>query len=120
MHNHTYRIQDVATIIQDKMGKTVQMGTDGQHRAKLVILNTEDLQSITVPANTVYFGDFIIEGFKNNSVSVEFRLETKTVFLMTSTHNPSGNTVSNVLWNSKNAFTDAYAHFCGWEITLNP
>lgn len=120
MHNHTYRIQDVATIIQDKMGKTVQMGADGQHRAKLVILNSEQLQNISVPANTVYFGDFFIEGLKNNSVAMEFSLGLTTVLKISSTHNPPSGHMSNILWDSKKAYTDIFAHFCGWEITLNP
>lgn len=122
MHNHTFRIQDVAQIIEDKIGRTVVMKSDGQHDAKLVLLSSLDIAAHSFDADKVYFGDFVIEGQDPTSCVFKLNLDGNNVLNIEagSSLAPVGNILPCLLWDSINNYASITAHFYGWEINLVP
>lgn len=122
MHNHTFRIQDVAQIIEDKIGRTVVMKSDGQHDAKLILLSGLDIAAHSFDADKVYFGDFVIEGEEPASCVLKLNLDGNLVLNIEAGAGlaPVGNILPCVLWDGLNDYTAMSAHFYGWEINLVP
>jgi len=77
MHNHTFRLIDVATIVEAKTGKTIADGdADGRYDAEVVILHDADIQDLKangVAANTVYFGDLTIQAYDASAVKHDIK-----------------------------------------------
>ena len=126
MHNHTFRLQDIAPIIEQKTGKTIADGNaDGRYDAEVVILHNDDIVEIKdngVPANTVYFGDFVIEGYEptNGAIITQVNGVTSLFISAGDEVRPIGNLQPCVMFDNVNTYTNLTGHFYGWKITLNP
>ncbi len=126
MHNHTFRLIDVATIVEAKTGKTVADGdADGRYDAEVVILHNSDLVDLQingVAANTVYFGDFVIQGYDSSSVKVRTEVNSVISMLIRNDESrlPVGNIEPCIMFDSIAVWTGVSGHFYGWKITLNP
>jgi hypothetical protein len=126
MHNHTFRLIDVAAIVEAKTGKTIADGdADGRYDAEVVILHNADIIEIKengVPANTVYFGEFVIEGFESAAGRLITQVNSVTSLSISAGDElrPIGNLQPCVMFDNVNAYTSITAHFYGWKITLNP
>jgi len=126
MHNHTFRLIDVASIVEAKTGKTIADGdADGRYDAEVVILHNADiidLENNGVPANTVYFGDLIIHS--SDASSVELLLKVNGVSMVEvkagSGLLPIGNHYPCIMFDEVNETVDCFLSFYGWKITLNP
>jgi len=126
MHNHIFRLADVATIVQSATGKTIADGdADGRYDAEVVILNDSDLadlQTNGVAANTVYFGDLIIHSYDSNSVALRLNVNSvRTVevnasngLLLIGNHYPC------IMFDEVVETDGCFISFYGWKITLNP
>jgi len=125
MHNHTFRLIDVASIVEAKTGKTIADGdADGRYDAEVVILHNADLNDIKdngVPANTVYFGEFVIEGFDSAAGALITQVNSVTSLSISAGDElrPIGNLQPCVMFDNVNTYTNITAHFYGWKITLN-
>ena len=126
MHNHTFRLIDVASIVEAKTGKTIADGdADGRYDAEVVLLHDADIADLEVkgvPANTVYFGDFVIEGYETTSVAIITQVNgVASLFISAGDElRPIGNLQPCVMFDNVNTYTSITAHFYGWKITLNP
>jgi len=131
MHNHIFRKIDAARLCENVLGLapgtivSVDADNDGMVDGELVILHSDDLstlQSGGVPANTVYFGDFVIQSY--NVGSVEFVTKVNSIssaFISSATSMlPIGNVLPCVTFDTVNEYTDINAHFYGWKFTLQP
>lgn len=125
MHNHTFRLIDVATIVEAKTGKTIADGdADGRYDAEVVILHNADIIDLLnngVPANTVYFGDFVIEGYETTGGALITQVNGVASLLISAGDElrPIGNLQPCVMFDNVNTYTNITAHFYGWKITLN-
>lgn len=126
MHNHTFRLIDVATIVEAKTGKTIADGdADGRYDAEVVILHNSDLADLEtngVAANTVYFGDFVIQGYDSSAVTVITEVNSVISMFIRKYDSrlPVGNIEPCIMFDSIAAWTGVSGHFYGWKITLNP
>lgn len=127
MHNHTFRLIDVASIVEAKTGKTIADGdADGRYDAEVVILHDADLEYLQtngVDANTVYFGDFVVQSYVPDSSGVVV-LSVNSIQSLNIIINdgkiPVGNIQPCVMFNAIEAYDSIPCHFYGWKITLNP
>jgi len=126
MHNHTFRLQDIAPIVEQKTGKTIADGDlDGRYDAEVVILHDADLadlESKGVDANTVYFGDLVINSYDSGAISLRFQLNgldsLKIIASLPSL--PVGNIQPCVMFDEITDYVGSFCTFYGWKITLNP
>lgn len=126
MHNHTFRLIDVATIVEAKTGKTIADGdADGRYDAEVVILNDTDLadlQANGVDANTVYFGDLIIHSYVYDSVAIRLNVNSVHTVRVNAGDGllPIGNHYTCIMFDNVVETSDCFISFYGWKITLNP
>jgi hypothetical protein len=126
MHNHTFRLIDVATIVEAKTGKTIADGdADGRYDAEVVILHDSDLADLEtngVAANTVYFGDMVINGYDASAVRAEFSVNgvTSLIVRFTDSMLPIGNIQPCLMFDTVENLEAIFVTFYGWKITLNP
>ena len=126
MHNHTFRLIDVATIVEAKTGKTIADGdADGRYDAEVVILHNSDLADLEangVAANTVYFGDFVISGYESSAGAIITQINgIISLFISAGDElRPIGNILPCVLFDTINTYNNIDCYFYGWKITLNP
>ena len=131
MHNHIFRKIDAARLCENVLGLapgtivSVDADNDGMVDGELVILHSDDLstlQSDGVPANTVYFGDFVIQSY--NSSTVDFALTIDSVDSLIikggSSMLPIGNIIPCVIFDAILEYNGINAHFYGWKFTLQP
>ena len=125
MHNHIFRLADVATIVQSATGKTIADGdADGRYDAEVVLLHDSDfadLEENGVAANTVYFGDMTIHSYDASSVSI--LLEVNGVIMVAVKAGvgllPIGNHYPCIMFDNVIATDGCFVSFYGWKITLN-
>ncbi len=126
MHNHTFRLIDVATIVEAKTGKTIADGdADGRYDAEVVILHDsdiEDLETNGVAANTVYFGDLTIHSYDASSVALRLNVNSvRTISVnAVSLLLPIGNQYPCIMFDNVVEKDGCFISFYGWKITLNP
>ena len=126
MHNHTFRLIDVATIVEAKTGKTIADGdADGRYDAEVVILHDDDLQDLEtngVAANTVYFGALIIHSYDSNSVAIRLNVNSASTVKVNAGNSllPIGNHYPCIMFDEVVETSDCLISFYGWKITLNP
>ena len=126
MHNHTFRLIDVATIVEAKTGKTIADGdADGRYDAEVVILHDDDLQDLEtngVAANTVYFGDLTIHSYDASSVELLLKVNSVGAISVSgpSLLLPIGNHYPCIMFDEVAITDGCFISFYGWKITLNP
>lgn len=125
MHNHTFRLIDVAAIVEDKTGKTIADGdADGRYDAEVVILHDSDLADLEangVAANTVYFGDLIIHSYDSNSVALRLNVNSVRTVDVNASNGllPIGNHYPCIMFDEVGVTDGCFVSFYGWKITLN-
>ena len=125
MHNHTFRLIDVASIVEAKTGKTIADGdADGRYDAEVVILNDSDLADLEangVAANTVYFGDLTIHSYDASSVAIRLNVNSvRTIDVNASSSLlPIGNHYPCIMFDDVVETDGCFLSFYGWKITLN-
>ena len=126
MHNHTFRLIDVATIVEAKTGKTIADGdADGRYDAEVVILHDDDFQDLEangVAANTVYFGDLTIHSYDASSVALRLNVNIVRTIIVSASSSllPIGNQYPCIMFDDVVETTGCFLSFYGWKITLNP
>lgn len=126
MHNHTFRLIDVASIVEAKTGKTIADGdADGRYDAEVVILHYDDLKYLEangVAANTVYFGDLTIHSYDASSVELILSVNSVRAIDVTASSSllPIGNHYPCIMFDEVGVTVDCFLSFYGWKITLNP
>ena len=126
MHNHTFRLIDVAAIVEDKTGKTIADGdADGRYDAEVVLLHDADfayLGADGVAANTVYFGDLTIHSYDASSVALRLNVNSvRTIYVSASSSLlPIGNHYPCIMFDQVGSTDGCFISFYGWKITLNP
>ena len=126
MHNHTFRLIDVAAIVEDKTGKTIADGdADGRYDAEVVILHDDDLADLEangVAANTVYFGDLLIHSYDVNTVSLRLEVNSVRTVAVNASNGllPIGNHYPCIMFDEVIGTDGCFVSFYGWKITLNP
>lgn len=125
MHNHTFRLIDVASIVEAKTGKTIADGdADGRYDAEVVILNDSDfadLEENGVAANTVYFGDLTIHSYDASSVAILLTVNNVSMVDVNAGGGllPIGNHYPCIMFDKVIATDGCFVSFYGWQITLN-
>lgn len=128
MHNHIFRKIDAARLCEQKLGLaagtivSVDADNDGMVDGELVILHSDDIATLKddgVPADTVYFGDLIIEGYDASGVVIQTEVNggRSCNIDFNSSKLPVGNKVNCLMFDSVVAYTGASAHFYGWKFT---
>lgn len=126
MHNHTFRLIDVAAIVEDKTGKTIADGdADGRYDAEVVILHDSDLADLEtngVAANTVYFGDLTIHSYDASSVALRLNVNSVRTINVSASSSllPIGNQYPCIMFDNVVETDGCFLSFYGWKITLNP
>ena len=126
MHNHTFRLIDVAAIVEDKTGKTIADGdADGRYDAEVVILHDDDFQDLEangVAANTVYFGDLTIHSYDASSVALRLKVNSVSAISVSASSSllPIGNQYPCIMFDDVVETDGCFLSFYGWKITLNP
>ena len=126
MHNHTFRLIDVATIVEAKTGKTIADGdADGRYDAEVVILHDSDfadLETNGVAANTVYFGDLTIHSYDASSVALRLNVNSVRTINVSASSSllPIGNQYPCIMFDNVVETEGCFLSFYGWKITLNP
>jgi len=126
MHNHIFRLADVATIVQSATGKTIADGdADGRYDAEVVLLHDADIADLEengVAANTVYFGDLIIHSCDASSVAILLKVNGVSMVEVKAGSGllPIGNHYPCIMFDEVNETVDCFLSFYGWKITLNP
>lgn len=126
MHNHTFRLIDVATIVEAKTGKTIADGdADGRYDAEVVLLHDadiEDLKTNGVAANTVYFGDLTIHSYDASSVALRLKVNNNRMIFVNASSSllPIGNHYPCIMFDEVLETDGCSVSFYGWKITLNP
>lgn len=71
-----------------------------------------------VPADTVYFGDLIIEGYDASAVEIQTEIDgTRSCNInYSSSKLPVGNQINCLMFDSVIEYSGASAHFIGWEV----
>jgi hypothetical protein len=125
MHNHIFRLADVATIVQSATGKTIADGdADGKYDAEVVILHDADLQDLEangVAANTVYFGDLTIHSYDASSVELILNVNSVRAISVSAASLllPIGNHYPCIMFDEVGVTDGCFVSFYGWKITLN-
>lgn len=125
MHNHTFRLIDVAAIVEDKTGKTIADGdADGRYDAEVVILHDYDFQDLEangVAANTVYFGDLTIHSYDASSVALRLNVNSVRTINVSASSSllPIGNHYPCIMFDEVVETDGCFLSFYGWKITLN-
>ena len=126
MHNHTFRLIDVAAIVEDKTGKTIADGdADGRYDAEVVILHDDDFADLGengVAANTVYFGDLTIHSYDASSVAIRLNVNSVRTIAVDASSSllPIGNHYPCIMFDVVIETVGCFLSFYGWKITLNP
>lgn len=122
MHNHIFRLVDAAAIVEQKTGQTIADIDGDSEPVILMSADIADLEANGVPANTVYFGDFVIQAYDSGSVEFSTRVNTaSSAFISSATSMlPIGNVLPCVTFDTVNKYTGINAHFYGWKFTLQP
>ena len=126
MHNHTFRLIDVASIVEAKTGKTIADGdADGRYDAEVVILHNADIIDIKengVADNTVYFGDLTIHSYDASSVALILEVNSVRTIDVTASSSllPIGNHYPCIMFDLVVVTNGCSVSFYGWKITLNP
>ena len=126
MHNHTFRLQDIAPIVEQKTGKTIADGDlDGRYDAEVVILHDADIQDLEangVAANTVYFGDLTIHSYDASSVELLLNVNSVRAISVSASELllPIGNHYPCIMFDQVVVTDGCFVSFYGWKITLNP
>lgn len=112
---------DARYLCAKELGVDVGTMDDGE----LVILHSDDLstlQSDGVPANTVYFGDFVIQGYDVGSVAFGTTINSAQSILIAQGDGllPIGNILPCVMFDAIANYSSINAHFYGWKFTLQP
>ena len=131
MHNHIFRKIDAARLCEQKLGLaagtivSVDADNDGMVDGEIVLLHSGDLstlQSGGVPANTVYFGDFVIQSYDSSTVDFALTIDSVDSLLIKAGSSllPIGNNYPCVVFDSITSYDGVNAHFYGWKFTLQP
>ena len=126
MHNHTFRLIDVASIVEAKTGKTIADGdADGRYDAEVVLLNDADLQDLEtngVAANTVYFGDLTIHSYDASSVGLRLKVNSVRAIDVDASSSllPIGNHYPCIMFDQVVVTEGCFLSFYGWKFTLQP
>lgn len=126
MHNHTFRLIDVATIVEAKTGKTIADGdADGRYDAEVVILHDDDFQDLEtngVAANTVYFGDLTIHSYDASSVALRLKVNSVRAIDVDASSSllPIGNHYPCIMFDQVVVTEGCFLSFYGWKFTLQP
>lgn len=124
MHNHTFRLQDVAGIIESATGKTIADGDlDGKYDAVPVVLMDHDFTTLesTFPANTIYFGDLVLHSYDASAVAIRINVNSVRMLDINQSSSllPIGNIFPCVMFDEIVATDGCFISFYGWKITLN-
>lgn len=126
MHNHTFRLIDVASIVEAKTGKTIADGdADGRYDAEVVLLHDADLQDLEtngVAANTVYFGDLTIHSYDASSVALRLKVNSVSTISVDASSSllPIGNQYPCIMFDDVVETDGCFLSFYGWKFTLQP
>ena len=125
MHNHIFRLADVASIVQSATGKIIADGdADGKYDAVPVVKMDADFTTLesTFPANTVFFGDLIIHSYDSNSVALRLNVNSVRTVDVNASNGllPIGNHYPCIMFDNVVETSDCFISFYGWKITLNP
>ena len=126
MHNHIFRLADVATIVQSATGKTIADGdADGRYDAEVVLLHDADIADLKengVAANTVYFGDMTIHSYDASSVEILLTVNGVSMVEVKAGSGliPIGNHYPCIMFDEVIETHGCFISFYGWQITLNP
>lgn len=126
MHNHTFRLIDVASIVEAKTGKTIADGdADGRYDAEVVLLHDADIADLEangVAANTVYFGDLTIHSYDASSTSLRLNVNSVRMVDVNAGNSllPIGNHYPCIMFDEVVGTNGCFISFYGWKITLNP
>ncbi len=126
MHNHIFRLADVATIVQSATGKTIADGdADGRYDAEVVLLHDDDIADLEangVAANTVYFGDLTIHSYDASSVALRLNVNSVRAIAVNAASSllPIGNQYPCIIFDEVVSTNGCFISFYGWKITLNP
>lgn len=131
MHNHIFRKIDAARLCEQKLGLaagtivSVDADNDGMVDGEIVLLHSDDLstlQSGGVPADTVYFGDFVIQGYDGEVVKLITSVNSvdSVGIYREESFLPIGNIIPCVIFDAISEYTGINAHFYGWKFTLQP
>lgn len=126
MHNHTFRLIDVASIVEAKTGKTIADGdADGRYDAEVVLLHDDDIADLEangVAANTVYFGDLTIHSYDASSVALRLNVNSvRTIEVNASSSRlPIGNQYPCIMFDDVVETDGCFLSFYGWKFTLQP
>lgn len=130
MHNHIFRKIDAARLCEQKLGLaagtivSVDADNDGMVDGELVLLHSDDiatLQSGGVPADTVYFGDLVIQGFKSGTSAILLRANSVNTVSVdgTDAYEAVGSILPCVIFDNVTQFDTISAHFYGWKFTYS-
>lgn len=125
MHNHTFRLIDVATIVEAKTGKTIADGdADGRYDAEVVLLHDADIADLEangVADNTVYFGDLTIHSYDAESVALKLKVNNVIAIAVNASISllPIGNHYPCIMFDQVVETDGCFVSFYGWKITLN-
>lgn len=128
MHNHIFRKIDAARLCEQKLGLaagtivSVDADNDGMVDGELVILRSDDIATLKddgVPADTVYFGDLIIEGYDKTAVVIrtEIGAARSCDINNNSSKLPVGNQINCLMFDNVADYAGASAHFIGWKFS---
>lgn len=128
MHNHIFRKIDAARLCEQKLGLaagtivSVDADNDGMVDGELVILHSDDIATLKddgVPADTVYFGDLIIEGYDASAgfIRTEIGGARSCNIDYSSSKLPVGNQVNCLMFDNVAGYSGASAHFYGWKFS---
>ncbi len=128
MHNHIFRKIDAARLCEQKLGLaagtivSVDADNDGMVDGELVILHSDDIATLKddgVPADTVYFGDLIIEGYDASAVVIQTEIggARSCDINANSSKLPVGNQINCLMFDNVVGYEDASARFIGWKFS---
>ena len=128
MHNHIFRKIDAARLCEQKLGLaagtivSVDADNDGMVDGELVILHSNDIATLKddgVPADTVYFGDLIIEGYDASTVMIRTEIggARSCNIDYVSSKLPVGNQVNCLMFDNVVGYSGTSAHFYGWKFS---
>lgn len=124
MHNHIFRLQDVAAIIESATGKTIADGDeDGKYDAVPVAKMDADFTALesSFPANTIFFGDLTIHSYDASSVALRLNVNSVRMVDVNAGDGllPIGNHYPCIMFDEVVATDGCFVSFYGWQITLN-
>jgi len=125
MHNHTFRLIDVASIVEAKTGKTIADGdADGRYDAEVVLLHDADIADLEtngVAANTVYFGDLIIHSYDSTSIAIRLNVNSVRTVEVSAGNGllPIGNHYPCIMFDEVIETDGCFVSFYGWKFTYS-